>query len=177
MSRLNDVQHKAMRRLLGNRCFSKVVLAINGASAATVSTTVVPAGGIVYSVDGRQYLKANLAAQALTVNAAQQAVVTGQETFYVQPVSTTVYYVVCLDSAGNVRTVQGTYFGQVFVPYIAQTGDGSIPDVGDSLTAIGMIKIATSGSVTFTPGTTALDAAGVTATYYDLSGALPVTAP
>lgn len=175
MPKLNDVQSKALKGLIGNRCFSQAVLAINAASAATVKTTVVPSGGIVYTVDGRVFNKANLSAQVLTADATQQAIITGQSTFYVQPINTTVYYVIVLDASGNVRTIQGTYLGQTFGAYVQQTGDGSIPDIGDSFTPIGMIKVAT-GAVTFTPATTLLDAASITFTFYDLS-ALPATAP
>jgi hypothetical protein len=175
MPKLNDVQSKALRGVIGNHCYSRAVLAIESAGLATVKTTVVPTGGIVYSIDGITYLKANLSAEALTADATQQAIITGQSTFYVQPDGKTVYYVVCLDSSGNERTIQGTYSGQTFTPFGPQTGDGSIPDVGDSLCPIAMMKIATSGA-TFTPASTALDAAGVTVTYYNLS-AIPATAP
>lgn len=176
MSRLNEIQHNVLRNLIGNRCFSKPVLAINAGGAATIKTTVVPAGGIVFTVDGVSKLKANLAAEVLATLAAVQREITGLDGYYVQPIGKTVYYLVCLDAAGTVYTIQGTYVGQSFTPYSNRLGDGKMPcDIGSTLTPIGYIKVVT-GSATFTPATTLLDAANITFTFGDLS-AIPSTDP
>ncbi len=53
-------------------------------------------------------------------------------------------------------------------------GDGDIPDEPAGYTAIGAIKVVTAAETTFTPGTTLLDAAGITATYFDVA-VLPET--
>lgn len=173
--RLDDIMELPLRAALGNRVTSGVVtLAINAGSAATIKTT----GTTTYQIDSRPYTKAALSAQALTANATLQAKITFQTGFYIQPISTTVYYLVLLNSAGTVTVLQGTYSGQQFTGANIPLGDGSIPDPQDlSYCAIGLIKIVTNASTTFTPATTALDAAGLTVTFYDLTGIIPVTAP
>lgn len=158
MSRALDIWRAAEREMVTNANYGKAVLAINAASAATVKTT----NAITYTVDGIYYTKTALAAQALTA-------FTGQ-TFYTQPANTTVYYVVALNAAGTVYCIQGSYAGQTqsYLRADLSVGDGEIPDVPDSLTAIGMIKVVT-GATTFLPGTDALDKASVTFTFYDLA--------
>ena len=95
-----------------------------------------------------------------------------------QPVLTTAYYVIALDAAGTVAVVQGSYAGQAitFANDLSKVliGTGAIPDEPAGYTAIGVIKVALAGAATFTPGTTALDAANVTATYFDVA-ILPAT--
>lgn len=179
MPKTSDVTNKAVRELIATRCFAKGVLAINAGGAATIKTT----NALNYSVDGVAYAKAALAAQALALpNAAAQAVqaaITGRESYYVQPAQSTVYYVVALDASGNVATFQGTYDGQALLmpnTNMPVTAKGGVPDIDTSVWCpIGMIKIAL-GATTFTPATTLLDAANVTATYYDLT-MLPSTNP
>lgn len=145
------------QRMIGNMVTGKPVLAINGAGAATVKTT----NAINYAIDGIAYSKAALAAQAL-------AVIPGAAAFSVQPVSTTVYYVLAVNNAGAIGVVQGTYVGQsLAVPGVGQ-GDGIVPDVPLGWVPFGLIKITTNSSTTFTPATTALDAAGLTVSFYDL---------
>lgn len=163
MPSLADVQNRAIRNLLGTRMLSKPTLAINAGSAATFKTT----NTNYFSVNGIQYSFAALSANALTADATQQALITGQTGFYVQPASTTVYYVVGINAAGTVRTFQGTYTGQTFTNFVNTLGDSSIPDIGDSYCPIGYIKVVT-GAATFTPATTALDAASITFTFADL---------
>ena len=176
MSRLSDVTNAAIRNILGNRCLSKNTLAINAGSAATVKTT----GTLDFCVNGVAYSKAALSAQTIVpsgkmYNWQGQAV----SAFYVQPISTTVFYTIGLDAAGNVYVVQGNYAGQKLsndpavgignsMAGATWVGDGSIPDVPADVTPIGAIKVVT-GSAAFTPGTTALDAANITFTFYDFS--------
>ena len=171
MSSLSKVRDAELRRLLGNQCLSKVTLAINAGSAATIKTT----GATIFSIDGVLYTKAALLAQsfAVTHNACGEAVGGDQPPAYVQPVLTTVFYLVCLNAAGTVAIVQGSYEGQsIAYPNDLSkvlTGKGGRPKEPEGYTAIGVVKIALAGAATFTPGTTALDAANVTATYYDVS--------
>lgn len=179
MAKQSDISSKAVRDGIGSMCVgaaTKPALQINAASAATVKT----ATALTYCIDGILYSKAALSAQALTVNATQQKMVTGRSTFYVQPANTTVYYLLCIDAAGTVITVQGTYSGQTgFMPdsNTPVTFAGGVPDVDTSTYAvIGMLKVAL-GATTFTPGTTLLDAANVTVTYYDLSHIPGASAP
>lgn len=171
---LKDVKHAALLdNGLANRCSTKVTLAINAGSAATVKST----GTISYSVAGVMYSVSALSAQAITAAGT-----------YVQPVSTSVYYVATLDAAGTFRTRQSDYAGRLKDAATATggignaagnmgvRGDGGYPDVPATECVIGMIKVTTDSSHTFTPATTALDAAGLTVTFYDLPGTLPATA-
>jgi len=104
--------------------------------------------------------------------------------FYVQPANTTVYYTVCTDGT-NVRVIQGDFAGRTtYASGIEIRGDGNIPDVPDfsvaSVDASGnqtlntqwcpfaVLRVVT-GATTFTPGTTALNAANVTTTIWDVA--------
>ena len=164
---------------MGNMSLAKPVLAINAAGAATVKTT----NALVFTVDGIQYTKAALAAQSLAPTHDSR----GNPGVYVQPENTTVYYTLAVNKAGAIAVVQGSFAGQRYgidptvgvgsganmgTSYI---GDGSVPDAPDGYTPFGLIKVVT-GNVKFTPGTTLLDAANVTATYFDI-GVLPAVAP
>lgn len=189
MAKLSDLTSVAAQ-LLGNMNLSqKPALAINAASAATIKTT----GALVFSVGGVMLTKAALAAQALTALAGGPTggdfVATTSELaknylqpnggvgFYVQPVSTTVYYVVCINGALTVRVVQGTYDGQQLMAGLSAPGKSWVPDIPDTWVPIGMLKMTTNASTTFTPGTTAIDAAGLTPVFYDLSVLPAANAP
>lgn len=178
MSALRDILNGSLRKALGNRCLSKITLAINGAAAATVKST----GAINYCIDGIFYTKAALAAQSIAVTHDFQGnpVSASAISSYVLPAGKTMYLLLCLNAAGTVAVVQGSYEGQSIPNGTDKAkvlvGNGDIPAEPAGYTAIGLIKITTAGAATFTPGTTALDAANVTATYHDLA-AVPTTAP
>lgn len=147
MSKLSDVFSEAARELFGFVCLTACTLAINAASAATFKTT----GTTTYTSDGKFKTKAALAAQAFApVSGFHTGLAIGQ----------TGYYVVALDGAGVVKTFEGI---------------GLLPDVDGGYTPIGIIKVV-ANSAAFVPGTTALDAAGLTVTYTDVS-VLPSVAP
>ena len=170
MSRISSIASASLRHVLGNRCYTKATLAINAVGAATVKNT----GATVFSIGGVLYTKAALAAQSIAVtHRLDGTAVTTAEPAYVQPALTTVIYVVALNKGGTVAVVQGSYDGQsvTFKPDLGKIliGDGDIPDEPAGYTAIGAIKVATAAATTFTPGTTLLDAAGVTVTYFDVS--------
>lgn len=175
MSSLNTILSADVRKVLANRCLTKATLAINAGSAATIKTT----GATTFTVDGVMYSKAALSAQSIapTHDAFGNLVAAGVAA-YVQPVGTTVFYVVSVNAAGTVAVSQGSYTGQVqtFPNDLSKiwTGTGAIPVEPAGYTAIGVIKIAPTVAATFTPGTTALDAANVNATYYDID-VLPAT--
>lgn len=46
---------------------------------------------------------------------------------------------------------------------------GALPPITDDVAIIGAVKVTNGGSVNFVPGTTLLDAAGLTVKYYDLN--------
>lgn len=170
MSKLNDINAGPIRDLIAGAVFTKPVLAINAASAATVKTT----NAIVYSVNGVLYSKALLSAQSIAVTHNSFGNAGGA---YVQPSSTTAYYTLGLDAAGAVTVTQSSFAGQDLSVLNAGTsarGSGYIADAPAGSTPFGVIKVVTGASATFTAGTTALDAAGITATYFDIN-ALPLT--
>lgn len=169
MSTLKAQPSYDQRRLLGDRCYVYSTLAINAASAATVKTT----GAVIYSVDGVMYSKAALSAQAITITHDQFGRdVTTQPSIakYVQPVNTTVYYLLGVNAAGTICSVQGGYAGQTLtVNGAAFVSDGSMPVLPAGYAPIGVIKIAPTVAATFDPGTTLLDATNVNATYFNVS--------
>jgi hypothetical protein len=175
MSTLKSNQNADLRKLLGNRTYVKATLAINAGSAATIKNT----GAIIFSVDGVMLTKAALSAQSIAITHDQFGRdVTTQPSLaaYVQPVLTTVYYIIALNAGGTVATVQGGYAGQALtLNNQAFLSDGSMPVCPEGYTPVGVIKVALAGAATFTPATTALDAASVTATYFDVS-TLPTAA-
>jgi hypothetical protein len=176
MSALNEAAHSGLRKILGNLSLAKAILGINAAGAATVKTT----NALAYNIDGVQYAKAALAAQSLAVThdtfgQPVSAAGTGGPNLsaYVQPINTTAYYLLCVNAAGQIAVVQGSYAGQVMQYQDLQrqlTGTGFVPQVEPAgYVAFGIVKVATNGAATFTPGVTLLDAAGVTATYFDVA--------
>lgn len=171
--KLSDVTAAALLGLLGNVSLSKAVLAINIGGAATVKTT----NALTYTVNGVLYAKAALAAQSIVVtHDAYGNAFSG----YVVPVNKTVYLTLALNAAGAVSVVQGTFAGQVaqgdptigvgpaYNNGISFVGSGAVPDVPSGYTAIGVIKLV-NGAATFVPGTTALDAGTVVASYFDVA--------
>jgi hypothetical protein len=177
MSALSSLQNGDIRKAIGNNCASKITLAINAGAAATVKST----GAINFNIDGVCYTHAALAAQAITVthDCFGQPVGGNNLPKYVQPVLKTAYYLICLNAAGTVAVCQGSYLGQALAyPDLQRvlTGTGGIPQEPDGYTAIGMLKVALANAATFNPGTTALDAADVTVTYFDLER-VPSVAP
>lgn len=150
-----------------NRAFSSGAWA-EGTNANTIKSTAT----IAYTIDGVFYSK------AATDNIAMAAPAAGPA-FYQLPDGETCYIVVALDSSGNVKCIQGKYDGQEYrdpTTGLPQVGDGGIPDCPSDLCPVALVKIACSGG-TFTPGSTDLSGAGVTDTWYNLAGVLPVTAP
>lgn len=182
MSKLSDISNANLRELLGCYSSGTCVPAMNAGGAATIKTTQSPAASFFTVINGQPKLLANLSAQALTALAALQNPITGQDGFYVQPVLTTVYYLFVANAAGTVYTIQGTYDGQV----IARAGrnglgTGEMPDIAvkETYAPIGAMKVVLASTATFTPATTALDAANVTVTYASinrLGNALPTFA-
>ena len=161
MSKLSDL-NSAAARLLGNMVLTKAN-AVIGATATAFTT----GNAITTVIDG---VMRTLAAQTNTALAAlatadfaaptSQAALnflqpSGLTGFYVQPAGTTVYYALCVNSAGTVRVVQGTYDGQQLQAGLSAPGKSWIPDVPDSWAPFAVMKVVTAGSA-FTPATTAL---------------------
>ena len=170
MSSIRNINAVGVRSVLLNFCTSVAVLAINAATAATVKTT----SAINYTVNGIAKTRAALAAQSIAVthDAFGTAVAKGFAA-YAQPAGTRVVYVLSANAAGAVAVSQGTYLGQRMPKRgdlsVTLDGTGGVPIEPDGYTAFGAIVINLAAAATFTPGTTALDAVGVTATFYDVS--------
>lgn len=176
MASLANLNSVGAQAAAGNACLSYVTLAINAGSAKTLKST----GTFYFAIDGVIYSHAALSAQAFS--SGHTALAAGEKCFFA----------VCVDAAGTISTVQGPIFksttlngSTVYVlntygsnpsvtwqsadPYpansaaYATTGE-FLPVVPDTKAVIGLVKI----EGAFTPTSTALDAAGVTATYYNV---------
>jgi hypothetical protein len=178
MARLNQLADASLQACIGDRVVSAPVLAINAGGAATVRTT----NAIAFATGGVFKSKAALAAQSIAITHRHDgAPVSVLDPAYVQPTGTTAFYVLAVNAAtpsGAIAVVQGSYAGQS-ISYGSDlskvlTGDGDIPEVPAGFVPFGVMKVVTAGGATFTPGTTLLDAANVTVTYYDVS-VLPVS--
>jgi hypothetical protein len=138
----------------GTMCLTKAGLAI-GDGAKTGPCIASPVGaGVDFAIDGYVYHKAD-STTVLPLTAAT-----------VQPVSTTCLYLICVAANLAVTSVQGTPVSTSAL----SAGDVALkfPEPTANTCPIGAVKIVTDSTHTFTPGTTALDAAGITETYYDL---------
>jgi len=135
-----------LRKLLGTStpeilAHGTVCLAKAGLTIATTVTQIKTASAIDYSIGGVLYTKA--ATDNIAVTAAEQAD------------GTTAYYLICIDSSGTVSAVKGD-------------DDGDLPEPTSGTCPIGVLKVVVSGGA-FTLGTTDLDDATVTDTYYDIA--------
>lgn len=174
MSALSDLSSAMLRKLVGTFCAGPAGLAIKIATDVAAKTSA----AFNYAIGGVFYTKAAIATQSVVpTHRFNGDAVTAADPSYVQPINTTVFYVLAINAAAAVAVVQGSFANQVikFSKDISKvwTGDGAIPAEPAGYTAFGVIKITTNGATTFTPGTTALDAAGLTVSYFNVS-ALPV---
>lgn len=139
-------------------CFSKAGLKIATGSKLGVGLGAPNGAGTDYAINGIAYHKADAAEFSFTAAATQAA-------------GTSCLYLVQIDAAGTVSSVKGEE--------VATSGE-TVPSSGlqcpmpsQDNCPLGYVRIDTSSSVTFTAGTTALDAAGITDTYVDFIGGLP----
>lgn len=136
-------------------CLSKAGLAIgDGAKTGTNSFAAPNGAGVDFAINGILYHKADAATVAPFTAGT------------VQPVLTKCLYLVCIDSAGTITTVQGT--PKLTADLTAGTEVLEWPEVPTNKCCVGAVKMTLALTATFTPGTTALDATNCTATYYDL---------
>ena len=75
-------------------------------------------------------------------------------------------YLVCTSLTGTITTVKGT--AVLTADLVAGTKVLQWPTALADTCVLGAVKIETTTTYDFTPGTTALDATGITETYYDL---------
>lgn len=148
-------QHQDQRGFTG--ALSSAGLAI-GSTASQVAIAAPNGAGVDFAIGGLAYHKADAASVAITAATAQAA-------------DTTCLYLVCLDSGGTLSTVKGT--AVLNTDLTAGTKVVHWPTQPAGLCAIGAFKMKTV-AVTFTAGTTNLNAAGCTATYYNFAAGLPI---
>ena len=138
-------------------------LTINAGGAATFRTT----SALTYTIGGLALTRAALSAQAFTAGHRPQVPVTIGTTTY----GTTALYLVQVNAAGTIVTKQSNIAiagvdadGRVGgVPMPAPWDQRAmLPESDDGFAPIGFLKITTNNATTFTPGTTALDATGIT---------------
>lgn len=172
MARLSDLQSRALRELVGTFNKSRPLVNLQNATATFDSVTE-PDAQINVSIAGGAFSFADVTNQAVTALAALQNPVTGYDTYYSQPINTTVYYLWVVDKSGNHYVIQGTYSGQVLGGGLQRgpRGDGSIPDiaVADTYCPLAVFKVVNGATAVFVPGTTNWNATNVT------SYAAPVT--
>lgn len=148
----------------GTICLSKGGLKI-GDGAKTGTACAAPNGaGVDFMIKGIVYHLADAATNVPLTAATAQGLLT------------TCLYLICIKGDGTRLSVKGT-------PVLTAdlTAGRSVlhwPAVPDGYCAIGAVKMAVTTSYNFTAGTTALDATGCTATYYDIGvvPAQPLTA-
>lgn len=137
----------------GTMCLEKA-----GLATATTTTKIkinAPNGaGIDFAIDGILYHKADTDNITVTACAAQAAV-------------TKCLYLVMLDSSGTASVVKGTEVLTADLTAGSSALNYPLPDASTKC-PIGAYKIETAAATTFTNGTTAFDAAGITVTYEDL---------
>ena len=148
MSDLNDLPRG------GTFCHSKAGLAIGDGAKTGISLASVVGTGTDYSIDGILYnIADSVTNKPLTAATAQTAL-------------SKCLYLICVDSSGTVTSVKGT--DVLTADLTAGTKVLQWPQPTANTCPIGAVKITLASTGAFTAGTTALDAANVTATYYDL---------
>lgn len=149
----------------GNVALASGALA-NGTGAGTIKTTVI----IPFFIDGRFLSKAitdNIAIAFVGPDVYSQSATERNGGFTGGANGSTRLYGLYLDTAGAVTIVPGPIVdtaklaaGEVALQY---------PPVQRGKACFGTLRIAVTSGTTFIPGTTALGAAGVTATYENLA--------
>lgn len=154
---------------MNNRNLTLVSAAIAMATTAALVKTTAAA---TFSIDGQLFTKAptdNIPFATQLVSQSYNAKPG------VQAAGTTALYGIFIDAAGNVTYVQGQIVssadlaaGQAALPFPPNTGMGAAPGAGlpRGRACLGFVRVAVAvGAAGFIPGTTALNAAGVTASF------------
>ena len=136
----------------GTFCLSKAGLKIGNGDTKDFDIAAPNGAGIDFCINGLLYHKADCQDQPLTDTDEQADL-------------TTCIHLICIDATGALTSVKGTE--ELTADLTAGTAVLQWPTPTANTCPIGAIKVATNGAV-FVGGTTALDAATVTDTYYDL---------
>ena len=146
----------------GNLAFTSGGL-VNGTNAGTIQT----GSTITYTVNGE--FKSKSATNNVSIAYTGPAVYgdAGNGAFTGQVGGSTRLYGVYLDGAGTFSVLPGP------IANTAELAAGAVslqfPGTQRDKTCVGVLRIAVTANTTFVPGTTALDAAGVTRSYLNLS--------
>lgn len=109
---------------------------------------------------GQFYSKAATATQAFVIEPNSGLSYTNRSAFVSIPSGQACTFAVLLDSAGSFTVVQGDLVDQGQLAPVAQ--------VPGRKNIVGAIKVVNAAATAFVPGTTALNAANVTTTYFNL---------
>lgn len=149
-----------------------------GTNSGTIKTTV----AVPYALDGRFYSKSITDNIAISYSgpSVYQAAAGGVQSvnggFSGGVNGSTRLYLLCFDASGNVSIVPGKIVDNADLA--AGRAPLEFPDAPNAVCPFGAMRIAVTAGTNFTPGTTALNAAGVTATFVNLATvpANPLTA-
>lgn len=150
---------KVFEALFNTQSLGNAGLAINAGAAATWKMT--NSAALVYVIGGQAYRKAAVTAQAVPSAISW----TGVASTYNAGA-----FLITLDSSGTVTTIPSSVVSTTASQAAAVAGI-SWPQVPVGSVVIGAIVISTStANTTFTAGTTALDAAGISVDYINVQG-------
>lgn len=138
-------------------CFSSAGLTVGG-TGATIKIAAPNGAGIDYAIDGLAYHKADTDNIDVTAHAVQAAL-------------TSCLYLVQITSGGTVSTKKGN---EELTADLGVTASLQWPYPDDDNCPIGGYKIEVATGYTYTNGTTENDATGITDTYYNFAGGMPL---
>lgn len=147
----------------GSIAFNSGALA-NGTNAGTIQFVA----AVNFTVDGVFYQKAITNNIAIPYVGPSVYGDSGNGSFTGQTGGSTRLYGIYLDSAGAVSIVPGRITNTANLAAGLDSLQFPAPQKGKA--CVGVLRIAVTANTTFIPGTTALNAAGVTASYLNLSG-------
>lgn len=151
-----DLDHASIRNAVANHAYSKPGLAIHGTNKENALT----AAAIVASIAGVMYTKA--AVTEIDLSALAVIDETGAtKTLTAQATATDRIYLLVMNSSATLKIVQGVA--------VATGATCKSPRCPSDYVAVGAIKIGNATGSAFTFGTTAMNTASITATFYDLA--------
>lgn len=148
----------------GNFVLASAALA-NGTTAGTIKTVTNP---VAFTIDGQFYSKA--ATDNISIAISENSGVYGDPgngSFTGGANGSTRLYGLFLDTSGAVSVKGGKIANTAALAAGAEALHFPAPQKGKA--CMGVLRIAVTSGTTFIPGTTALNAAGVTASYLNLS--------
>lgn len=156
---LGDIRHESLKNTIGNRNIVNATITLEAGDKKDIESQTV---ALSYTIDGKFYAKTAIADLNVTVTDAV-------DNEFVQQADSKAYYVLCLDTSGNVTSYKGK-------DRLTSTGlDAVLPGIPANLCPFCIIEVVTV-AVEFTQGTDDYDASGVTSTFHNIS-VIPSAAP